>query len=78
MDKEDLAGLYAIFFYADESYENDYKALPRPTYVIASSDRNIHVVYLLDQPLAMYKNIVQQVKRMRRSLIKKLWESYIT
>lgn len=54
-----------------------YDRLPKPTYIIASSARNLHLVYLLDKPLPMYPNVLDSVRDYRRALIPKIWDSWI-
>ena len=73
-------GLEALFFYAGMTGEEVHEAvrIPRPTYIVLSSERNLHVVYLLDKPLAMYQNVVKQVRNYRKALIHRLWNGYVT
>ena len=59
-------------------YQDPLNRLPKPTYLIATSDNNCHVVYLLERPVAMYENVVSQVREFRKSFIPKLWDSWIT
>lgn len=51
--------------------------LPIPTYIV-SSGNNIHLYYLLDEPLSLYDDTKVQLKQLRIGLINKLWNRYIT
>ena len=78
-DKQDeMRGMVDLLYQTSISEPDPYNRLPRPTYIIASSARNLHIVYLLDKPIAMYKNVVKEVRAYRREFIPKLWSSYIT
>lgn len=73
-----LIGMTDLLYQTSISEQDPFNRLPRPTYIIASSNRNLHIVYLLEQPIALYKNVIQQVRRFRKAFIPKLWSSYIT
>lgn len=74
----EIVGITDLLYQTSLSYEDPYNRLPKPTYLILSSERNLHVVYLLEKPIAMYRNVVEQVRNFRRAFIPKLWDSYIT
>lgn len=77
--KEDkLLGIEDFLYQTSLVGTDPFDRLPTPTYVIASSKRNLHVVYLLDKPLPMYPHILKSVRDFRRSFIPKLWDSWIT
>lgn len=80
LEEGKIVGLEALFFYAGMTEHEPHEAVkvPRPTYIILSSERNLHVVYLLEKPLAMYQNVVKQIRDFRKALIKRLWNGYIT
>lgn len=80
VDEGRTVGLEALFFYAGMTDYETHEAvrLPRPTYIVLSSERNLHVVYLLERPLAMYPNVVKQIRSCRKELIRRLWNGYIT
>lgn len=73
-----LFGLEAFLQQTSLTMQDHFDRLPTPTYVIASSDRNLHVVYLLDEPLPLYKFTLDSVRNFRRAFIPKLWDSWIT
>lgn len=79
LDKQgEIVGIRDFLYQTSLSETDPFDRLPTPTYVIASSNRNLHVVYLLDKPLPMYPNILDSVRDFRRVFIPKLWDSYIT
>lgn len=80
LDKSnELVGIKDFLYQTSLLEESDpFNRLPTPTYVIASSPRNLHVVYLLDEPIAMYLAVLKSVRAFRREFIPKLWDSWIT
>jgi len=74
----ELQGIHDFLYQTSLTSVDPFNRLPKPTYVIASSERNLHVVYLLDKPLPMYPKILDSVRNFRRSFIPKLWDSWIT
>lgn len=50
---------------------------PSPTFIV-SSGTGLHMYYVLEQPLAMYRTVVRQLHRFRRDLIRRVWSSYVT
>lgn len=54
------------------------KILPRPTYIVASSDKNVHVYYLLDEPIHLFKSNKESLSRYKTWLTWSLWNYYIT
>lgn len=75
---DSLVGMDDLLYQTSISESDPFDRLPRPTYIIASSERNLHIVYLLEKPIAMYSNVVSQIRKFRKALIPKLWDSYIT
>lgn len=73
-----LVGMDDLLYQTSISEPDPFNRLPRPTYIIASSERNLHIVYLLEKPLAMYANVANQIRQFRKAFIPKLWDSYIT
>lgn len=53
-------------------------AVPRPTYVVASSANNCHLYYVLDKPIPMFKSNVESLARYKTNLTDRLWNKYIT
>ena len=56
--------------------ENDL--LPRPTYVVATGDRNIHLYYMLERAVPLFNNVVDQLINYRHELTETLWNAYVT
>lgn len=50
---------------------------PRPTFIV-SSGTGLHMYYMLERPIAMYRNVVAQLRKFRHDLIRRIWSSYIT
>lgn len=50
---------------------------PRPTFIV-SSGSGLHMYYLLERPVAMYKPVIRQLQRFRHDLIGKVWSSFVT
>lgn len=46
--------------------------LPRPTYLI-SSGSGIHIYYVFDQPIPLYRNIVEQMEVLKKRLTWQAW-----
>lgn len=46
--------------------------LPRPTYLI-SSGTGIHIYYVFQQPIPMFKNIVEQLEKLKKRLTWQAW-----
>lgn len=46
--------------------------LPRPTYLI-SSGSGIHIYYVFDQPIPLYRNIVEQLEVLKKRLTWQAW-----
>lgn len=78
MKKGKIVGIEDFLYQTSLTTEDPFNRLPTPTFVIASSNRNLHVVYLLDKPLPLYKFTLDSVRDFRRGFIPKLWDSYIT
>lgn len=54
-----------------------HEHLPVPSYVVHSGN-GIHVYYIFDEPIPLYKNNVKRLKSLRRKLTKLLWNQFIT
>lgn len=51
--------------------------LPRPTYIV-SSGNGLHIYYVFQEPIPCFKNIADQMAKLKHNLTKKLWNGYIT
>lgn len=52
--------------------------LPRPTYVAASSAKNVHLYYLLEEPINAFAANKESLARYKTALTRKLWNRYVT
>ena len=51
--------------------------IPRPS-IVVNSGNGLHLYYVFEQPLPCFKNIVDQLARLKHGLTKKIWNKYIT
>lgn len=51
--------------------------LPKPTYIVASGN-GVHLYYLLDHPLPLFKNIAEQLGKYKEHLTWKMWNRNVT
>lgn len=51
--------------------------LPRPTYTVISGG-GLHLYYVFEQPIPLFKNIVQQLTNLKNDLTRKIWNGYVT
>lgn len=51
--------------------------MPRPTFIV-SSGNGFHLYYVLDNPLPLYQNIVDEAAKFHNALTSLLWHNYIT
>lgn len=51
--------------------------LPQATY-IASSGNGLHVYYLLETPIRLFENTIEQLRKYRARLTHKLWNMYVS
>lgn len=52
-------------------------ALPVPTYIV-SSGTGLHLYYLLSSPVPLFRNVIEQLARLRRVLTRKIWNDVVT
>lgn len=63
-------GMWTLFYQFDGNGPSDY--LPKPTYIV-SSGTGIHLYYVFDRPIPLFKNIVKQLERYKKRLTWQLW-----
>lgn len=51
--------------------------LPRPTYTVISGG-GLHLYYVFQRPIPLFKNIVQQLTNLKNDLTRKIWNGYVT
>lgn len=74
VDKKDgsLSGLMNLIYQWSTTY-----ALPVPTYIV-SSGNGVHLYYLFDEPIKLYKNVVKELQKYRKRLTRLIWNRYTT
>lgn len=78
---------YALAFDLDyiESEENikalfnqiELELLPEPTYIVASG-RGVHLYYQFEEPIPCFKTNTDELEKLKKELIEKIWNQYIT
>ena len=71
-DEDTPQGLMNLFAHIE-----DAKITPRPTYIVCSSERNLHLYYLLDKPYPLYREQKESLSRYKTWLTKQVWSYYI-
>lgn len=69
----DTVGIRSLFSQIDFGV-----LLPRPTYVVASSADNVHLYYLLQERIPMWKGNAESLSRYKTQLTSRLWNAYTT
>lgn len=80
LDGVDRNGYYNLFQYMTKdpaSDEGKLLHLPIPTFV-APSGKGIHLYYVFDQPISLFPNVKDQLKKVKRSLTQRLWVPGVT
>ena len=54
------------------------KRIPRPTYIVASSENNLHLYYLLEEPIHLYKTNRDSLAKYKTFLTRLIWNRYTT
>ncbi|WP_297522389.1 hypothetical protein [uncultured Clostridium sp.] len=71
-DNGDPVGLKTLF----HQIEN-IKRIPMPT-VIVSSGTGLHLYYIFEEPVMLFKNVVKQLQKYKKELTRIVWQGYIT
>lgn len=71
-----IASLFSQIEYGEDNPEK--RLVPRPTYVVASADNNIHCYYMFEQPLPLFKSNKECLSRYKSTLTSVLWNGYVT
>lgn len=61
----------------DMIHQFEHNVLPKPSYIVASG-RGLHLYYLLKEPIHLYENNVSELNKMRKEMIRRIWNGYIT
>lgn len=65
-------GLHEMFFQIEK-----VGRIPKPTYIV-SSGTGIHLYYVLEDPILLYPNMVEQLQKYKHELTEYLWHGFIT
>ena len=60
----------------DLFHQFDIKHLPRPTYIV-SSGTGLHLYYVLENPVPLFRNYADELQDLKRALTKLIWNDYI-
>lgn len=58
-------------------YEVSTGLIPLPTYIVTSGT-GLHIYYMLERPIPLYRNVIEQLQRLRHDLIFRIWNRYIS
>ena len=61
----------------DMFYQMENGILPYPNYIVASGN-GLHLYYLFEKPLVLYKNVKKSLVKFKHEFTKLLWNQYIT
>lgn len=70
-DEDKFHGIRNLFYRIGNGYHLN------PTYIVCSG-HGIHLYYVFDRPLCLFKNVKKQLMRYKKAITKNLWSSYIT
>ncbi len=65
-------GLHEMFYQIEK-----IDRLPKPTYIV-SSGTGIHLYYVLEEPLLLYPNVVEELQKFKHDFTDLIWHGYIT
>ena len=63
-------GIATLFYQFDGHGPSNY--LPKPTYIVASGT-GLHLYYVFEEPIPLFRNIVEQLEVLKRRLTWQLW-----
>ena len=56
---------------------NKVEHLPRPTYTVISGS-GLHLYYVFEKPIPLFRNVVEQLTRLKNDLTRKIWNGWVT
>lgn len=59
------------------SWERKVQPLPKPTYIVCSGN-GLHLYYVFERPIPLWKNIFEQLTEIKKYLTPRLWNKYVT
>lgn len=51
--------------------------LPKPSFIV-NSGNGLHLYYVFEKPIPCFKNIIEQLIKLKNNLTKKIWNGYVT
>lgn len=73
----DLDGITKKEYIIDLIHQFKTKYLPNPTYIVFSGT-GIHLYYQFENPIPCFKNIIEQLSKLKYDLINRIWNEYTT
>lgn len=70
-------GLKDLLHQCDSEAQKGKPVFPRPTFIVASGN-GLHLYYVFERPVPMYKNVVKELTACKRELTRKIWNRYVT
>jgi len=64
-----------LFYQMDGNGPSNH--IPKPTYIV-NSGNGLHLYYVLEKPIPCFKNIIDQLTKLKNNLTKKVWNGYVT
>lgn len=64
-----------LFYQMDGNGPSNH--IPKPTYIV-NSGNGLHLYYVLEKPVPCFKNIIDQLTKLKNNLTKKVWNGYVT
>lgn len=74
-DREYPSGIETLFFQFDGNGRSNY--LPKPTMIVFSGT-GLHIYYVFEKPIPLFKNIAVQLETLKRRLTWQLWTQGVT
>lgn len=59
------------------SWERKTLPTPRPTYIVCSGD-GLHLYYVFERPIPLWKNIFEQLTEIKKHLTPRLWNQFVS
>ena len=56
---------------------NNIERIPNPTFIV-SSGTGVHLYYVFDEAIPLFKNVVGQLQKFKKELTRIIWQGYIT
>lgn len=73
----DLDGIVKKQNMIDLFYQQKNNYLPKPTFIVFSGN-GIHLYYVFEKPIPLFKNIIKQLAKLKHELTRKIWNGYVT